>query len=220
MSSLIVYLDESGDLGWSFEHPYRAGGSSRHLTISSLAVAPEAKDYPKRLVRKMYKKFKWDTKVEKKWSDMNQDERNFFAQKALELIQNNLQTIRYHSITVKKENVQSHIRTDANKLYNYMIGLSILDDMSRCDNVTFIPDPRSIKVQSGNSLHDYLLTQLWFERMVTTQLLTNPMPSDQCLSLQFADMLSGLVQHHFEDGNSTAWNILSAQIQVKKLFFR
>lgn len=101
-----------------------------------------------------------------------------------------------------------------------MISLSILDKMSRYDNVTFVPDPRSIKVQSGNSLHDYLITQLWFERMVSTQLLTNPMPSNQCLNLQFADMLSGLVQHHFEDGNSTAWSILSPKIQVKRLFFK
>ncbi|MBK0001449.1 DUF3800 domain-containing protein [Erwinia sp. S38] len=220
MPSLIVYLDESGDLGWSFDRPYRAGGSSRHLTISSLAVSPAAKDYPKRVIRKLYKKFKWDTKVEKKWSDMNQIERNFFAQKALELLQSNPQSINYHSITVKKENVQQHIRSDANKLYNYMICLSLIDEMSRYDNVTFVPDPRSIKVQSGNSLHDYLLTQLWFERGVQTLLTTNPMPSDQCLSLQFADMLSGLVQHHFEDGNSEAWNILNGQIQIKKLFFR
>ena len=31
-----VYLDESGDLGWKFDAPYRCGGSSRYLTISAI----------------------------------------------------------------------------------------------------------------------------------------------------------------------------------------
>ncbi|MEX5907135.1 DUF3800 domain-containing protein, partial [Providencia hangzhouensis] len=83
--SSIIYLDESGDLGWSFERPYRAGGSSRHLTIASLEVSPNLKDKPKRLVKKLYRKFNWNTSKEKKWSEMSVSERTFFAEKALEL---------------------------------------------------------------------------------------------------------------------------------------
>lgn len=48
------------------------------------------------------------------------------------------------------------MRRDSNKLYNYMIGLSLLDEMINYENVVLIPDPRTIKVKSGNSLHDYL----------------------------------------------------------------
>lgn len=33
-----VYFDESGDLGWSFDKPYGAGGSSRYLTIAFLII--------------------------------------------------------------------------------------------------------------------------------------------------------------------------------------
>lgn len=217
--SSIIYLDESGDLGWSFERPYRAGGSSRHLTIASLEVSPNLKDKPKRLVKKLYKKFNWNTSKEKKWSEMSVSERTFFAEKALELTTTYPSEIKYHSISVKKERVMPHIRSDANKLYNYMIGLSLLDCMSQHDSVTFVPDPRTIKVQSGNSLHDYLTTKLWFDLNARTQLSTQPISSDQCLNLQFADMLSGLVQHHFEDGNSNAWRILESNICHKKLFF-
>lgn len=220
MPSAIIYLDESGDLGWSFDRPYRSGGSSRYLTISSLIISPEAKDYPKRLIKKLYSGFGWNPKQEKKWSTMSQIERDAFAVKAADLIERFPALIRYHAIVVKKERVSMHIRMDSNKLYNYMIGLSLLDEMSQFDDVVFIPDPRSIKVQSGNSLHDYLLTKLWFENGVNTQLRTTPLPSDKCLNLQFADMLSGLVQHHFEDGNSAAWNRLSNHITCKKLFFR
>lgn len=216
----FIYLDESGDLGWNFNSPYRAGGSSRYLTISSLVVSTSVREKPKRLIKKLYTKFGWDTKVEKKWSKMTLTERTFFADQASRLIQSFPSDIQYHSIVVKKERVQQHIRSDANKLYNYMIGLSLLEEMSKHSEIVFVPDPRAIKVQSGNSLHDYLLTKLWFDHGVGTQLKTQPLPSDKCLNLQFADMLSGMVQHHFEDGKSHAWEIAEPHIQYKKLFFR
>ena len=216
---MIIYLDESGDLGWKFDSPYRRGGSSRHITIASLAVSPEKKHLPKRLIKKLYTKFHWPTRVEKKWVDMSLDERKWFAEKANDLITRHPGDIRYISITVKKENVQSHIRADANKLYNYMIGLSLLQEMSKHEKVTFVPDPRSIKVESGNSLHDYLQTQLWFEKTATTTLFTEPFDSASNRNVQFADMLSGLVQGHFEDGNSQPWTKLRSNISYKMLFF-
>ena len=216
---MIIYLDESGDLGWTFTAPYRFGGSSRHITIASLAVAPDKKHLPKRLIKKLYRKFNWPIGVEKKWSDMTIDERIWFAKSARELRLKYPQHIRYISITVRKENVQQHIRTDANKLYNYMIGLSLLNEMARHATVLFVPDPRSVKVESGNSLHDYLQTQLWFEIQATTILTTQPCDSSANLNIQFADMLSGVVQGHFEDGNSQPWAELRNNISYKTLFF-
>ncbi len=121
-----TYLDESGDLGWKFDAPYRKGGSSRHITIASLVVSPAKKHLPKRLIQKLYKKFKWPTNIERKWAEMSLNERVWFSEKANKLRLNHPNDIRYLSITVKKENVQKHIRNDANKLYNYMIGLSLL----------------------------------------------------------------------------------------------
>lgn len=215
---MIVYLDESGDLGWSFESPYRRGGSSRYLTIASLFVPTSKKHLSKRLIRNMYKKFKWNTSLEKKWSDMNSSEREYFATQSKKLIENN-SDIRYLSITVKKENVQPHIRSDSNKLYNYMIGLSLLNELSKHERALLIPDPRSIKVESGNSLHDYLQTKLWFDKQSTTILRTTPLDSSSSLNVQFSDMLSGIVQGHFEDGNSVPWSILREHISYRTLFF-
>jgi hypothetical protein len=216
---MIIYLDESGDLGWKFTAPYRDGGSSRYITIASLAVSPDKKHLPKRLIKKLYKKFNWPIHIEKKWSDMTIDERVWFASQAATLRNRYSDDIRYISITVKKENVEPHIRSDANMLYNYMIGLSLLNEMAKHDAITFIPDPRSIKVESGNSLHDYLQTQLWFEKQVTTILTTQPCNSATSLNVQFSDMLSGVVQGHFEDGNSSPWSKLRTQISYKTLFF-
>lgn len=216
---MFIYLDESGDLGWTFSAPYRNGGSSRYLTIASVAVSASDRHRPKRLIKKLYKKFHWPINKEKKWVDMTISERVYFATKARELQANYPDNIRYLSITVKKENVQPHIREDANKLYNYMIGLSLLNEMSKHSAVTFVPDPRSIKVESGNSLHDYLQTKLWFDMVATTVLTTSPLDSASSLNVQFSDMLSGIVQGHFEDGNSKPWSELRNNISYKTLFF-
>lgn len=219
MSSAIIYLDESGDLGWNFDKPYRHGGSSRYLTIASLIVTPSEKHLPKRLVKNLYNKFNWPRRIEKKWSKMQPHEREYYANQAALLHSQNKSGIRYMAITVRKENVQVHIRSDPNKLYNYMISLSLLNEMSKHENVIFIPDQRSIKIKSGHSLHDYLQTKLWFEKQVPTTISTSPITSSSSLSIQFADMLSGLVQGYFEDGNSKPWQLLRSHISYKTLFF-
>ena len=150
---------------------------------------------------------------------MQQHEREHYAKQAALLHIQNKSGIRYMSITVRKENVQVHIRSDPNKLYNYMISLSLLNEMSKHENIIFMPDPRSIKIKSGNSLHDYLQTKLWFEKQAVTSINTNPITSSSSHNIQFADMLSGLVQSYFEDGNSRPWLLLRSHISYKTLFF-
>ncbi len=131
----VVYLDESGDLGWSLDASYGAGGSSRFLTIATICIPPDKKHLPKRLIRGLYQKFGWPTSVEKKWSRMLPRERSEFARAARVLCEQH-PDISLHSITVKKQNVQEHIRHDSNKLYNYMIRLSLVDLLAGYDDVT------------------------------------------------------------------------------------
>ncbi len=216
--SSVIYADESGDLGWSFDAPYRQGGSSRYLTIASLCVPSEKKHIPKRVIKELYEKFRWPTSAEKKWQGMGQDERAAFAIAAARMCSKH-PDIHLHGVTVKKERVEAHIRTDENKLYNYMIRLSLLDCMAAEQQVAFIPDPRSIKVESGNSLHDYLQTELWFTRRVRTILLTTPMDSRNCRGIQFADMLAGLIQQRFEDKYFDHMRICIRHLRLKRLFF-
>src|SRR5437588_12517147 len=101
--SSIIYLDESGDLGWNFTAPYRQGGSSRYLTIGALCVPPHKKHFPKRVVKSLYRKFNWPVTVEKKWAQMKPGERTAFAQAAQELVSDH-GDIHLHGITVKKAN--------------------------------------------------------------------------------------------------------------------
>ncbi|HSW80290.1 MAG TPA: DUF3800 domain-containing protein [Candidatus Saccharimonadales bacterium] len=221
MSDAVVYLDESGDLGWKFDQPYRSGGSSRYLTIVAVVTPSQKSHLPGRSVKKIYQKYKWNPTEEKKWSMLKEPEKNLVLEKCISLASQHTD-IKFFSITVYKPNVESHIRADANKLYNYMIKLILLDELARFENVRFIPDPRSIKIKSGNSLADYLQTALWFEKSVKTKLINSPLDSASCKGLQFTDMISGIVQQHFEDSKDNhkeRWGKLTSHLTCKQLYF-
>jgi len=216
--SSIIHADESGDLGWTFTAPYRQGGSSRYLTIGASCVPVGKKHIPKRVIKDLYSTFNWNVSIEKKWHQMTSQERAAFAAAVLKMC-NQHPDIHIHGITVKKQNVEPHIRQDENKLYNYMIRLCVLDCMAVEDTVVFIPDARSIKVQSGNSLHDYLQTELWFTKKVKTKLTTTPLDSKNCRGVQFADMLAGLIQQRFEDKYFGHIKVCIRRLRLKRLFF-
>ncbi|MGH9690222.1 MAG: DUF3800 domain-containing protein [Candidatus Acidiferrales bacterium] len=163
---LIIYLDESGDLGWSFDAPFRNGGSSRHLTIAALCVPSEKKHLPKRVIKKLCEKFGWGTEIEKKWSMMNDRERIEFAHAAHALCRTN-------------------------------------------------PD----KVESGNSLPDYIQTLLWFHLNCQTTLKMQPMESHKSRGIQFADMPCGAIQTAFEDNNFKYSQIIAPCLFQKRLYF-
>jgi len=213
-----LFMDESGDLGWKFDAPYLTGGSSRYLTIAGAIVADGADKHLCRLIRDIYSARGWNTKKEKKWSQMKPAAKMDFAARAAHLSEGR-SGISFHSISVYKPNVQEHIRGDGNKLYNYMIGLLFLTHLQRFDHVTFIPDERSVKVTSGDSLHDYLQTQLWFEVGASTVLQTVPGDSSKHQPLQFADMLAGCVQDRYEKVLSSPFERIRSELNVKKLFF-
>lgn len=217
MSHVIIYLDESGDLGWNFDHKYRYGGSSRHMTIAAALVPFNKQKLIRRLIRDLYTKFKWESEKEKKWTRMTKEERECFSTSALRLIKAH-SDIKYFSITVYKPNVLPHIRNDSNKLYNYMIALMLNHHMAKYQLIEFAYDRRSLKVQSGNSLYDYLVTDLWFKHNATTEVNNCPMDSCNDKGIQFADMLSGMIQHHYEDNKSDPYQILNGFITQKRLF--
>lgn len=220
MPELVIHIDESGDLGWKFDAPFRRGGSSRYLTVASVLTPREKTKHAKRVIRNLYDRLKWDTSIEKKWSVMEPAERARFI-RSVENLRRAHPDIQIAAITVQKENVQEHIRRDPNKLYNYMTALLLLDEMVNHEKVTLVPDERAIKVASGNSLHDYIQTKLWFEKEVTTEVTTNPADSSRAKLLQFADMLAGAVWVHHENQDHRYHRALvRCGLRTKCLYFR
>lgn len=213
-----VYIDESGDLGWSLDKPYRRGGSSRFLTIAFLVIPKEKSQKTKRIVKDLYKKRNQPANIELKGKDLAKGELRYFAKKTVNLIGRD-PSISLFTITVKKENVQPHIRSDPNKLYNYMINLALLDRIKGYPVINFIPDIRTIKVKSGNSLVDYLQTKLWFEHNSMCMIKNCAQESNRALNLQFIDFVAHIVWSKHENNKSEPYNTLRSVLNRQRLFF-
>ncbi len=213
-----IYFDESGDLGWKLDKPFGKGGSSRYLTIAFLIIPVEKLHLPKRIVKKTYKFERRNTKIELKGKDLTKKGIEFFSYKIRYLLQNN-KDIKIVTITVKKENVSFHIRQDPNKLYNYMINSALLDMIKDYPIVTLIPDPRSIKVESKNSMLDYLKIKLWFEKTSSTIIKEIFQESHKNLNLQFVDFIAYILWSRYELNYTNGYNILKSCIENKFLFF-
>lgn len=127
--------------------------------------------------------------------------------------------IKIDCIVANKQNVQPHIRQDANKLYNYMCKLVMLEHVKSLPAFEFIPDKRSIKVESGNSLSDYLQMQLWFECNTSTTISYHPAESHGNYNLQFTDWVANCVWAHFENSETTVFQEASKRIRVRQLYF-
>ena len=213
-----IYLDESGDTGWSFVRPYTRGGSSSYLVITACIAFPSGNAKPERLIRNLYKHREWKASSEKKWSGMSPSARTEFATTAAKML-DTATDISLHAIVVDKSLIGKHVHREPSALYNYMVRRLLLSEMAIHDRVHFRPDPRSIKVDSGRSLHDYLQTELWFTAGSSTILETVSLDSRSSPNLQFVDMVSGVVHAHFEFGETRNWQVLAPHIRVEKMNF-
>ncbi len=212
-----IYLDESGDLGWKFDDPYRAGGSSRFLTIGHVFVAPSDIKQIGRFVRSIYKSRNRPARVELKAANLDATTRMLIARTAVQFIQSGIIQIR--AITVKKQNVEVHIRENQNVIYNYMVKECIFKEIEVLPEVHLLPDNRSIRVQYANSLEMYLKTML-FERRSQTMLTYSPQESDKNLQVQFADYITNIIWRRYEVEDAAAYQTLHPYISHRLLFAR
>lgn len=204
-------------MGWNFDFPFRKGGSSRYLTMGIMFLPKKYSGLPKDIIKSLYDKFKW--KNEKKASHASLNQKILFCEKAVELLKGNKEII-VDVITASKENVQDHIRKDPNKLYNFMAGLVVPENLGKFKHVDFIPDERSVKVKSGNSLADYLQIKVWFELKLETKLHNKPAVSHMNYNLQFVDWISHCVWANFEDKIDKPFTLLQPHIRHRKLYFK
>ncbi|MDE6089855.1 MAG: DUF3800 domain-containing protein [Duncaniella sp.] len=213
-----VYLDESGDLGWVLDKPFRNGGSSRYLTIAFVVCPAEKKHLLQRIVVDMYRRKRFDPKQELKGNNLTVPDKCFFAEKVRKLVSMN-PDISVGAITVNKSKVRQHIREDSNKLYNYMIRLAVLPAINGHELVNLIRDNKTVKVKSGNSLIDYLQTVLWFDYDSHTKIKDIPSDSKRVKNLIFIDWMNNLIWGRYEDNNTQPYDILKNVITSRKLFF-
>ena len=164
----------------------------------------------------LYKKYGW--RSEKKASDATVAQKLEFCVSAKNLLQR-CPEMKLDLITVKKSNVQRHIQEDANKLYNYMLGLVIPGYVVSEEEFALIADERSIKVKSMNSLKDYLQIKLWFEMNCSTCVKYYPISSDQSFALQFVDWVAHCIWEQYEAGPDIFFAELKDVARIRPLFF-
>ncbi|MBW1900487.1 MAG: DUF3800 domain-containing protein [Deltaproteobacteria bacterium] len=208
-----IYLDESGDLGFTFDQPFRKGGSSRYLTISFLLTPVELSHLPKRVVRKLYNKRKQSAGVELKGSHLTRHERVYFATQTGKLLAQHPE-INVFSVTINKRTIKDPVYCDSGRLFNYVNRLILLDKIKGESSVTFIPDKRSIKAKNGNLLADYLQTALWFEVDSNTVVENRPQESHKALNLQFIDWVGHIMWKKYEDNEIEAYDILKRKVDL------
>jgi hypothetical protein len=100
-----------------------------------------------------------------------------------------------------------------------MIGLVLPQKIRRLKSISFIPDERSIKVKSGNSLSDYLQIKLWFDLKSKTIIENNPQESHLNLNLQFIDWITHIIWEKYENKDLKVFHILQRKIELTDLFF-
>lgn len=214
--TLQIFVDESGDLGWNFARPFGQGGSSRYLTLACLILPDPHRRRAGDIISRFYAEYKWQK--EKKASNASHPQRVKFCDHLSDLLYR-YPDIKVDVITVNKINVQAHIRADANKLYNYMLGLVLPDHVQAQTEFELVTDARSIKVKSANSLADYLQIKLWFDLNCATKVIHRPGNSAGNYTLQFVDWIAHCAWRHYEQSDSECCDKIKACAKVRHLFF-
>jgi hypothetical protein len=207
---MYVYLDESGDLG------FRQGGT-KYFTIAFVIV--KAPIPFRRCVKAVKEKHNIPREVELKGNTTREVVKKDLLSRFLKL------DMEVHAITVKKENVEVKLRTDTNILYNYMVGLSLVERILQEPpeaKVVINVDRRIISITSGFNFDQYLRYKILYEReRPDIGLDIHHLDSHEAYAIQGIDVICNSIFRKYNSNNYALFNIMRGKVKNdKKLFFR
>lgn len=215
-----VFLDESGDLGWTLNRPFRQDGSSQYFTIAFVVLPNGHIKYIKRLVKNFFKA--QGITSEYKGAKFSKKRSKIMANR----INNDLLStydpfIRVGAITARKANTPPQIieTKDNVLLYNHMMQEAICSHLTEKEYVTITPDERSVPTGSKNSCFDLIKHEIWLRNESSAMLSYREGISRNSELLMFIDWIANFVWRHYEDGQSDAYNVLTKFLEEKRLFF-
>jgi len=206
---MYVYLDESGDLG--FEQ-----GGTKYFTIA-FAIMKNPIHF-KRCVKRVKVKYDIPRDVELKGystsESIKKDLLNRFAKLDIEI----------HAITVRKKNVEPKLRRDTNILYNYVVGLSLVERILQeppNSRVLINVDRRVISITSGFKFNEYLRYKIWYEReRRDIDLEIYHLDSHQAYAIQGIDIICNSIFRKYNSNNYKLFNIIQGKVKSdRRLFF-
>jgi len=206
---VYVYLDESGDLGFG-------QGSTKYFTIAFVIVKDPVPF--RRCVKAVKIKHHIPREVELKGNTTREVVKKDLLSRFLEL------DMEVHAITVKKENVEPKLRKDTNILYNYMVGLSLVERIlwePAGAKVVINVDRRIISITSGFNFNQYLSYKIWYEReRRDIDLEIHHLDSHQAYAIQGIDVICNSIFRKYNSNNYVLFNIIRGKVRSdKKLFF-
>lgn len=219
----LIYLDESGDLGWSFDKPYGKGGSSRMLTLAAVCIPENKGVLLQRIVKTLYIKRKRPLKNELKSIDLNMADKELFMRLTRKMLLEN-PDINLRSITANKENILKKYHSDPNRFYHYIVKLLLLKKICQSEYVDFMPDRRNERVSTRWGLAEYIKQMVFdasFEHEIkNVSCNICPMDSSKSLELQFIDFYAGMVWSKYEFEHKYLGDFMSTRgVSNYKLFF-
>jgi len=215
MTTASIFLDESGDLGWSLAKPHGKGGSSRFIVLAAVTVPAGLNGDIEKIVRGIYRGRRRSLSSELKSTELNGKERTLFARDLAKLYKKN-PGFKFHAIVAEKSNVIHALSNNTEVLYNHMAEQMLHPTIATFASVDFYPDQRTVKPRDKNALHNYLETRLAIAgHMVKVR--TTPSDSGQFKEIQAADYLASIVWAKFEAGSIVFDQELSNTVQLTKL---
>lgn len=146
---MIIFLDESGDLGWSFDKPRLKGGSSRFITIAGIAIENDKVKFLTRYAHELFLLYRTKRKVEIKGSDFSNYEALSVVQRSYSFA-SDLQ-FQVMSITADKRNVHLQLRRDSNVFYNHILNNLLAEYLNADHEINIVLDDRTVRAGSRNS---------------------------------------------------------------------
>ena len=205
---MYVCLDESGDLGFG-------QGGTKYFTIA-FAVMENAIHF-KRCVKKVKVKYHIPRGAELKGYTAREIIKKDLLQRFAKL------DIEVHVITVRKKNVEPKLRIDTNILYNYMVGLSLVERILAepiDTNVVINIDRRITSISSGFKFNDYLKYKIWYEgKRPDINLNIEHLDSHEVYTIQGIDVICNSIFRKYSSNNYTLFNTIRNRVKSDKRLF-
>lgn len=214
MTRIASFFDESGDLGWKFDAPYRQGGSSRYFVIAGASGPDQVHRRFGKVVKKLWDSQGWTTTKEKKWNNISDKAKVAFAELVATFAKDNSDVHLAVSV-LQKETLPVHLRADQHLLYAHLATQLVSDVLADSSTAEVCPDELNAGVGSANLLQHLLRHELWFRRGCAPTIRQVRNQKHLEASLQFCDMLAGAAAGFYEDGRSEPWDLISPHVRVR-----
>ena len=212
---MIIYLDESGDMGFETTSP------TKYLVISYIGMK-DAKKLKRKVLRFKHKLWKggWDKSIEPKWSNSKKETRLDF------LSQINNCNFEVHAIILNKSSIPPKFRTPMmkNYYYNFCAGKILIPRIALEKKVDITLDKRTTKVFGLNEFNGYIkIESIFYANSILEEISISHSESHIVHGLMVADFIAGAVGSKWgssrnSNPDDSYYNIIKDKIKTEMAF--